>query len=387
MNSQTHPSSQNPQPPPNHEPPQETQPPQANDPPSEGSERRPPPPARPKPVSHKTKKAQKGKKKANNKPKRKVDHYHLSKTQVLKGAEGTKAALETHIAVTSTHHSTNSSKILQNCLPRLLNLGNTQLQKKLQDTKCLSRQITKVEDDVLKIVALSLGHFHLDQWCPDLSEDASSDYNKIHRVSLLHSAARSALNIEDKRAITIVSVLSGQSSLFATVALPAGMTRFFTVVLPLLVAFSTVAVDGLDNAINTFSPTGGTLTQALAVNALVQTLVATIDKGTLDANATPTPSDETDSQIILNSILALVDPITTALNDAVARKAVVQALPFTFGAPLLVRTALGSLASSATAFENALIAEAPADMKAQAQQLADQINAQIAAAQAAYANV
>ncbi|KAF9254225.1 hypothetical protein L218DRAFT_1082430 [Marasmius fiardii PR-910] len=148
-------------------------------------------------------------------------------------------------------------------------------------------------------------------------------------------------------------------------------------------------VNTLDEAIISFPNSGGTVEQAMAIHAHTTNLTGTINKGVVHANAIPPPSKE-DSEIILNSLQALFNPISKTLNDLIARRAVVQALPIPFGGfaiPLLTRQNLDALALAAKAFQNALIAKAPADLIAPAQQLADRVNAEIAKAQNAYANV
>ncbi|KAG7096165.1 hypothetical protein E1B28_006838 [Marasmius oreades] len=59
------------------------------------------------------------------------------------------------------------------------------LRKRLEDSKRLGQVITKIEDNVLSIIALNLAHYHLDAWCPDLSQDATLDWNQIHHAICL----------------------------------------------------------------------------------------------------------------------------------------------------------------------------------------------------------
>ncbi|KAF9259729.1 hypothetical protein L218DRAFT_812563, partial [Marasmius fiardii PR-910] len=142
-------------------------------------------------------------------------------------------------------------------------------------------------------------------------------------------------------------------------------------------------INTLDTDINSFPNSGGSLIQALAIHTAATNLVSSINKGTTDVNATPAPS-EADSQTILNSVQALVNPITSGLNAIVAKKPAFDALPLG-GVSALVKQDLGNLATAATAFENGLIAKAPADLKSQAQSIANTINAALTKAQAAYA--
>ncbi|KAL0577781.1 hypothetical protein V5O48_004209 [Marasmius crinis-equi] len=143
-------------------------------------------------------------------------------------------------------------------------------------------------------------------------------------------------------------------------------------------------VNALDSSINAFPNSGGTLAQALAIHNSATTLVTTIQKGTTDVNATPQPS-EADSQTILNSVQAIVPAITSGLQAIVAKKPAFDALPLG-GVSALVKQDLANLATATTGFENGLIAKAPADLKSQAQNIANTVNAALASAQAAYAS-
>ncbi|KAG7091707.1 hypothetical protein E1B28_008108 [Marasmius oreades] len=178
------------------------------------------------------------------------------------------------------------------------------------------------------------------------------------------------------------------------------MARFFTIILPLLAAFSAAAtplkrtvaqieadiaqitsqVAALDTAVKGFT---NSLTQALAIHNDAVALVSTINQGTTDVNATPQPS-ESDSQTILNSVQGFVPSVTDALQAIIDKKAAFQALPIG-GIPALVKQDLANLNTATVAFENGLIAKAPTDLKSQAQSIANTVNAALASAQAAYA--
>ncbi|KAF8885355.1 hydrophobic surface binding protein [Infundibulicybe gibba] len=134
----------------------------------------------------------------------------------------------------------------------------------------------------------------------------------------------------------------------------------------------------LDNAIKTFG-TSKSLLAALAIHSNSVTLGTDIDTGTTDVKATSTPIAEADGQTILADVQALVPKITTTLNDIVAQKANIAALPIG-GIPALVCQDLKNLKASTDAFADALIASAPADLKTAATTLKNTIDAAFAAA-------
>ncbi|RDB17435.1 hypothetical protein Hypma_001618 [Hypsizygus marmoreus] len=141
----------------------------------------------------------------------------------------------------------------------------------------------------------------------------------------------------------------------------------------------------LDNSITAFPLTGGTLIQALAVHNNAVTLGSSINKGTTDVQATtPTPFSDADGAAVLALVEAFEPTIESALTGIVGKKAAFQALPIG-GIPALVKQDLSNLGASTTAFENALIAAAPASVVADATALKARVNAAFAAAIAAYA--
>ncbi|KAF5324335.1 hypothetical protein D9619_011311 [Psilocybe cf. subviscida] len=149
---------------------------------------------------------------------------------------------------------------------------------------------------------------------------------------------------------------------------------------------STVSTDvtNLNNAINAFS--GSNLIAALAIHTDAGTLTSAVNKATTDSNAlTPLPISESDGQSILNAVTAIKPTILSALTGIVAKKAALTALPVG-GIPALVKSDLASLNTATSAFEAALIAKAPADLKSSASALQSSINAAFATAIAAYAS-
>ncbi|TFK33388.1 hydrophobic surface binding protein A-domain-containing protein [Crucibulum laeve] len=143
-------------------------------------------------------------------------------------------------------------------------------------------------------------------------------------------------------------------------------------------------VTALDNAINAFPATGGTLLQALTIHNDAAALSPSIQKGTTDVQGVPPPISETDGQTILKSVQGFEPTILDALKQIVAKKAALAALPVG-GIVALVKQDLGFLSGNTTAFENALIASAPTDLKSQATAIKTAIDAAFATAIAAYA--
>ncbi|KAF8993608.1 hypothetical protein BDQ17DRAFT_1431585 [Cyathus striatus] len=125
-------------------------------------------------------------------------------------------------------------------------------------------------------------------------------------------------------------------------------------------------VSVLDNAITALPNTGASLLNALAIQTDVTNLATAIDKGTTDVNGvSPKPFSEADGNTILAAIAAF------------------QGLPIG-GIPALVRQDLETLNASTSAFENALIASAPTDLKTQAAAIKSVIDAAFSSAIAAY---
>ncbi|KAJ3576364.1 hypothetical protein NP233_g456 [Leucocoprinus birnbaumii] len=144
-------------------------------------------------------------------------------------------------------------------------------------------------------------------------------------------------------------------------------------------------VTTLDNAINGFPNSGGTLTQALAIHTDATNTNSAVQATTSDANTVPTPVSESDGQSILTAIQGIEPIIEDALTAIVAKKAAFQALPVG-GIPALVASDLSTLNASTNALENVLIAKAPADLQATAQAISGRINSAFATAIAAYAS-
>ncbi|KXN86818.1 hypothetical protein AN958_09554 [Leucoagaricus sp. SymC.cos] len=143
-------------------------------------------------------------------------------------------------------------------------------------------------------------------------------------------------------------------------------------------------VANLDNAINAFPTSGGSLTQALAIHTDATSTGSAVDKTTSDANTVATPVAESDGQSILDAITGIEPIIEDALIAIVAKKPALQALPIG-GIPALVKQDLSSLNASTTALEIALISKAPADLVGPANAVKTKIDGAFATAIAAYA--
>ncbi|KAF9254464.1 hypothetical protein L218DRAFT_951533 [Marasmius fiardii PR-910] len=119
-------------------------------------------------------------------------------------------------------------------------------------------------------------------------------------------------------------------------------------------------INALDNASNAFSNT-------LAIHNLTISLVATIDQATTDVNHLRKTSEHT------RQSKGSCQPFRTGLNGLVTKKAAFQALPLG-GVPGLIKQDLASLATATVAFENSIIAKAPADLRSFAVNSANMIN-------------
>ncbi|CAK5272292.1 unnamed protein product [Mycena citricolor] len=140
-------------------------------------------------------------------------------------------------------------------------------------------------------------------------------------------------------------------------------------------------VNTLDTDVKAFPTSGGTLLQALTIHSAATTLGTTLTKSNTDAAGLT--FSESDASTILSSVQAFEPTILDALSGIVARKAAFNALPVG-GIPALVLQDLKNLNASTIAFANALIAAAPADIKATATALEQSIASPFASAIAAY---
>ncbi|KAJ7202479.1 hydrophobic surface binding protein [Mycena rebaudengoi] len=126
----------------------------------------------------------------------------------------------------------------------------------------------------------------------------------------------------------------------------------------------------LDNAIIAFPLTGGTVDSALAIHNNATNFISGVNVATSDALAAGAFS-EADGLAILNGAPSL-SPLFDALQGIIDKKAALDALPVTDIDAIILQD-LQSAQSSLAAFGNALISDFPADLKAQATALRDNI--------------
>ncbi|KAF5324165.1 hypothetical protein D9619_011329 [Psilocybe cf. subviscida] len=144
-------------------------------------------------------------------------------------------------------------------------------------------------------------------------------------------------------------------------------------------------VTSLNNKVLAFPLTGGTLANALAIHNAAGALVSTINTATIDTTSiTPLPLSLDDGTSIIDAVDALKPTILSALTGIVTVKPAFAALPVG-GIPALVKSDLSNLSAATTAFEDALIASAPAEILSRANDIQSTINAAFATAISAYA--
>ncbi|THU93634.1 hydrophobic surface binding protein [Dendrothele bispora CBS 962.96] len=141
-------------------------------------------------------------------------------------------------------------------------------------------------------------------------------------------------------------------------------------------------VTTLDNAINAFPDSGGSLVNALAIHTDATNLVSSVNTATSDTTANGA-FNEADGQTILNAVQAIEPTILDALTAIAAKQPAFAALPIG-GIPALVLQDLKNLDAGTTAFSNALIANAPADLVPQATDIQTTIGNAFDTAIAAY---
>ncbi|KAJ7888325.1 hydrophobic surface binding protein [Mycena olivaceomarginata] len=168
------------------------------------------------------------------------------------------------------------------------------------------------------------------------------------------------------------------------------ITRFLTVLsvaaaglaLTADIARISTQVTTLDNAIEAYPLTGGTLLNALTIHTDATTLITTLNGAVTDVTATSQLS-EADGRTILSSVEAIEPTILDALTNIVVKKPAFAALPIG-GLPALILQDLKNLKTATVAFANGLVSIAPADLVAEATQLSSNITAAFDPAIAAY---
>ncbi|KAJ6612514.1 hydrophobic surface binding protein [Mycena sp. CBHHK59/15] len=129
------------------------------------------------------------------------------------------------------------------------------------------------------------------------------------------------------------------------------------------IAKITTQVTTLDNAIEAYPLTGGTLLAALTIHTDATSLITTLNTATTDVTSTGA-FGETDGRTILTSVEAIEPIILDALTNIVVKKPAFVALPIG-GLPALILQDLKNLKTATVAFSAALIASAPADLTAE----------------------
>ncbi|KAI0037160.1 hydrophobic surface binding protein A-domain-containing protein [Vararia minispora EC-137] len=142
-------------------------------------------------------------------------------------------------------------------------------------------------------------------------------------------------------------------------------------------------VNNLNTAINTFAASP-TLVNGLAIHTGAAPLESAVNTATSDTNASAAFT-EAEGQTILTAIQSLATNVISTLSNLDGQHAKFAALPLA-GSVQLVELDLQTLSSDTTAFENALIAKAPADLVPQANQVVSAISAAFSTAIATYAS-
>ncbi|KAF9558559.1 hypothetical protein CPC08DRAFT_709511, partial [Agrocybe pediades] len=140
----------------------------------------------------------------------------------------------------------------------------------------------------------------------------------------------------------------------------------------------------LDNAINAFPTTSGSLVAALGIHTDAVNLGAALNKELSDVLSLPKPGITEANGTTIFDIAEGFEPIVLdALNAFVTKKPAFQALPIS-GIPALVKQDLINLNASMDMFDAQIISFVPPDLVASAEALKAAIDAGFATAIAAY---
>ncbi|KAJ7101305.1 hydrophobic surface binding protein [Mycena belliarum] len=126
------------------------------------------------------------------------------------------------------------------------------------------------------------------------------------------------------------------------------------------IATITTQVTTLDNAIQAFPLSGGSLLNALTIHNTATGLITTLNGATTDVTSTG-PLGEADGRAVLTSVEAIQPVILDALTNIVVKKPGFASLPIG-GLPALILQDLKNLKTATSAFATALVANAPADL-------------------------
>ncbi|THH14455.1 hypothetical protein EW146_g5883 [Bondarzewia mesenterica] len=160
-------------------------------------------------------------------------------------------------------------------------------------------------------------------------------------------------------------------------------------------------VNVLNTAIEAFPDSGGSLVDALAIHTGATYLETAINSATSDTQArylhdltlhssslidvqATNPFSDADGQTILSQLRALGSDIISALQHLVTKKSAFEASPIS-DIPTLEQD-LRTLESDTSAFEDAIIANTPADLLDQANSIKSDVDSALTKAVAAYAS-
>ncbi|VDB92546.1 unnamed protein product [Peniophora sp. CBMAI 1063] len=149
------------------------------------------------------------------------------------------------------------------------------------------------------------------------------------------------------------------------------------------IATITSQVSALNDAITQFG-TSKSLTDALAIHSDAGTLETAINQATSDTNASDAFTED-EGATILSAIQNLEPNIIAALQNLDSQHDNFASQPIA-GLDAVVESDLNTLNTDTTAFENALLSKAPADIQSQAQASVADINSAFQAAIATYAS-
>ncbi|KAF5348796.1 hypothetical protein D9756_009787 [Leucocoprinus leucothites] len=149
-----------------------------------------------------------------------------------------------------------------------------------------------------------------------------------------------------------------------------------------LAALKTTLVT-LDNDINSFPDSGGSLAAALAINDDATAVRDAIDATTPDAVNVDLPVSVDDANTVLAAIQDLQTNIDSSLTGIVEKKPAFDALPVG-GISALVAQDLSDINTSNLALEDALIAATPPEVLDAAEETRGEIDSAFATAIAAY---
>ncbi|ESK86092.1 antigenic cell wall [Moniliophthora roreri MCA 2997] len=165
----------------------------------------------------------------------------------------------------------------------------------------------------------------------------------------------------------MVQIFSSFVFLLSATAAFAGPVKRDVATVKADIATITTQTTALNNAIQAFPDSGGSLVAALAIHNSAVTLDNTVKKTVTDVQAT-SPFSDADGADILSAVETLEPIILSALQNIVAKKPAFQALPIG-GIPALVLQDLRNLDTDVTALSDALIDKSPSGLLTRANEI------------------